>query len=213
MVYTNRVSAHPNRRKLKKISETASEMIVDIEYADEATSEGTKINADLLNSFETKIDAKVSRSELLDLVYPVGSIYLSISSANPKTIFGGEWERWANGKFIVGVDANDADFSTVQKSGGSKQVQSHTHTFTTDTKELVGEAYAKTYLAADDPTGIITKEWEDTRVTPSGTDKDKNVRYKINATHNHTGTTNATGDKNNNLPPYITCYIWRRKSW
>ena len=76
MVYTNRVSAHPNRRKLKKISETASEMIVDIEYADDATSEGTKINADLLNSFETKIDAKVSRSELLDLVYPVGSIYL-----------------------------------------------------------------------------------------------------------------------------------------
>ena len=77
---------------------------------------------------------------------------------------------------------------------------------------MVGEAYAKTYLAADDPTGIITKEWEDTRVTPSGTDKDKNVQYKINATHNHTGTTNATGDKNNNLPPYITCYIWRRKS-
>ena len=212
MVYTNRVSAHPNRRKLKKISETASEMIVDIEYADEATSEGTKINADLLNSFETKIDAKVSRSELLDLVYPVGAIYLSISSANPKTIFGGEWERWANGKFIVGVDANDTDFSTVQKSGGSKQVQSHTHTFTTDTTELVGDAYIKCYLDAPLPTGIISQEWQDRQVTPSGSVKDRNAQYKINATHNHTGTTNATGDKNNNLPPYITCYIWRRKS-
>ena len=56
----------------------------------------------------------------LDSFYPVGSIYQSTSSANPSTFMGGTWERFGNGRVLVGVDENDADFNTSGKTGGGK---------------------------------------------------------------------------------------------
>ena len=53
--------------------------------------------------------------------YPVGSIYLSISNINPETIFGGTWVSFGSGKTLVGVDTNDSDFNTAEKTGGSKK--------------------------------------------------------------------------------------------
>lgn len=72
--------------------------------------------------------------KLLDALHPVGSIYLSTSSTNPSTYFGGTWERFANGQVLVGVDTQETEFNTVQKTGGSKthtvtlkDVPAHTH--------------------------------------------------------------------------------------
>lgn len=56
----------------------------------------------------------------LDSFYPVGSIYQSTSSVNPTTFMGGTWERFGNGRVLVGVDENDADFNTSGKTGGGK---------------------------------------------------------------------------------------------
>lgn len=72
--------------------------------------------------------------KLLDALHPVGSIYLSTSSTNPSTYFGGTWERFANGQVLVGVDTEETEFNTVQKTGGNKthtvtlkDVPAHTH--------------------------------------------------------------------------------------
>ena len=34
---------------------------------------------------------------IFDLIYPVGSIYISVNSVSPKTLFGGEWEMLPEG--------------------------------------------------------------------------------------------------------------------
>lgn len=68
-------------------------------------------------------------------IYPVGSIYMSTSSTNPQTIFGGTWVAWGSGRVPVGVNASDTSFNTVEKSGGAKTyyyehghtVNRHTH--------------------------------------------------------------------------------------
>lgn len=52
--------------------------------------------------------------------FPVGAIYMSLSSTNPRAFFGGTWERIANGRVIVGVDESDTDFATAKKTGGYK---------------------------------------------------------------------------------------------
>lgn len=41
-------------------------------------------------------------NSLIDRIYPVGSIYMSINETDPATLFGGTWERLANGRCLIG---------------------------------------------------------------------------------------------------------------
>ena len=60
---------------------------------------------------------------LLELVFPIGSTYVTQTNTNPSTILGfGTWER-LKGKVVVGLDENDADFNQINKTGGSKYIQ------------------------------------------------------------------------------------------
>ena len=51
---------------------------------------------------------------------PIGSIYQSTEATNPATFMGGTWERFGNGKTLIGVDEGDSDFNTPHKIGGAK---------------------------------------------------------------------------------------------
>lgn len=64
----------------------------------------------------------VNTSTIVNLIYPVGSIYMSVNNVNPSTFLGGTWEAWGSGQVPVGVNPNDSDFSTAEKTGGSKSV-------------------------------------------------------------------------------------------
>ncbi|MCW1017099.1 DUF859 family phage minor structural protein [Streptococcus anginosus] len=61
--------------------------------------------------------------EGIDNFYPVGSIYQSTAPTNPTTFMGGVWERFGNGRVLVGVDEADADFNAANKIGGDLTVQ------------------------------------------------------------------------------------------
>ena len=65
--------------------------------------------------------------ELMKLVFPIGSTYITQEETNPSTILNfGTWER-VKGKVLVGLDEDDTDFNTIGKTGGKK-----THTLTVD---------------------------------------------------------------------------------
>jgi hypothetical protein len=60
-------------------------------------------------------------SETLALVYPVGSIYTTIIPTNPATVFGfGTWAAFSTGRVLVGYDVSQAEFNTVEATGGEK---------------------------------------------------------------------------------------------
>lgn len=40
--------------------------------------------------------------KILDLVYPIGSIYISVNSTSPSTLFGGEWTQLKD-RFLLGA--------------------------------------------------------------------------------------------------------------
>ena len=62
-------------------------------------------------------------------IYPVGSVYMSVSSTNPGNLFGGTWIAWGSGRVPVGVNSSDGDFNTAEKTGGAKSVNlAHEHT-------------------------------------------------------------------------------------
>ena len=88
------------------------------------------------NTLQCYWDLEVNNYKVatLDMVYPVGSIYISVVNTNPSSLFGGTWVAFASGRTLVGVDTSQSDFSTVQKTGGSStvtlttsQMPSHTH--------------------------------------------------------------------------------------
>ena len=47
---------------------------------------------------------------------------MSVNNVNPGTLFGGTWVAWGEGQVPVGVNSNDTDFNTVEKTGGAKSV-------------------------------------------------------------------------------------------
>ena len=76
--------------------------------------------------------------------YPVGSIYISTSSTNPSTIYGGTWERYGQGKTLVGLNESETEFNTINKTGGEKthtltinEMPSHNHDFRYSTDNAV----------------------------------------------------------------------------
>ena len=75
------------------------------------------------------------KNEFILACYPVGSIYMSTSSTNPGSLFGGTWVAWGSGRVPVGVNTTDTNFNTVEKTGGESTVTlsvynmpSHYHT-------------------------------------------------------------------------------------
>ena len=61
-------------------------------------------------------------------VYPVGSIYINAAVATkPGTLLGfGTWAAFGAGRVMVGIDAAQTEFDTLEETGGAK-----THTLTT----------------------------------------------------------------------------------
>ena len=47
-------------------------------------------------------------------------------STNPGNLFGGTWVAWGSGRVPVGVNTSDSDFSSPEKTGGSKTFKSAT---------------------------------------------------------------------------------------
>lgn len=75
--------------------------------------------------------SSIDKSEIVNMIYPVGSLYMSTSSANPSTLFGGTWEAFGQGRTIIGK-ANEGTFSELESVGGAESrsisVAAHTHT-------------------------------------------------------------------------------------
>lgn len=98
---------------------------------------------------------KNSINTILDKVYPVGSIYLSINNVNPSELFGGTWERFGGSRYLIGVDPNNQDISEPNKIGGSwtYQIPSHTHTINSHAHTTANRAIFATGGPSNNSTG------------------------------------------------------------
>lgn len=142
-----------------------------------------------------------AKSVLLDMFYPVGIFIGFENETDPNELFGGTWERYAEGKFIFGVNKEDSDFSKAGKTGGEKD---HVLTINEMPKHSF-EVSGKT----NDASIIVGNSNGDVHFQTTGTGW--GVK---SATHNHsfTATTNSVGGgtSHNNMPPYVTAYYWKR---
>lgn len=88
-------------------------------------------NQSAFNSFKEETNTKftTTKEELTDLInttldsiYPIGSVYISLTDTNPGTYLKGTWEQFAQGRTLVGVgsgsDGSNTQTFDVNDTGG-----------------------------------------------------------------------------------------------
>ena len=149
---------------------------------------------------------------LLDMFYPVGSIFLSVNSTNPESYMGGKWSRFGNGRALVGVDETDSSFSYSSKTGGAKthtlsksEMPRHSH----ETRDVNGhKGYFWAWSAGGHPSPTL---WiPGGNVSGGAMPRGGNPLMSKQSWEGYTTTDVGDGRAHNNLQPYITVYMWRR---
>ena len=188
-----------------------------------STSAG--IQEPTIEQYWKKLIPEISSTSIVDMVYPVGSIYMSTNSANPGTLFPDTtWEAYAQGRVLIGAGTGTDSRSekktfTAGSTGGEYNHQltvgempSHNHSATITSKSITG------YFPADTRDLYVSRYggvFSQTNLGKQANGDDGNSftkRYDMNASHSHTVTVNNTGSgqAHNTIQPYITAYIWRR---
>lgn len=117
--------------------------------------------------------------------YPVGAIYLSVTDTDPATLFGGTWER-IGGRFLLGAD----DTYTAGSTGGEAE-----HTLTIDEMPKHNHGLDN-YNTSGNTTPFLTVQHQD------------KIGYGGNVQTMYTG----GSQPHNNMPPYLTVFMWKRVS-
>lgn len=169
------------------------------------------------NAFEISMDTKltgnfsINNKSIFDLIYPVGSIYMSVTETNPSLLFGGSWTAWGKGRVPVGINTGDLNFNTVEKTGGSK---AHRHDWRIGMHWWYGGACGEN---VGNSTGAYV--YSDNRYDGWGRNLDGKSCPVNNAIYNSKATTSAEPNgkysqgntsETSTLQPYIVCYMWKR---
>lgn len=141
----------------------------------------------------------INLNKMIDMMYPVGSIYLSVNDVNPSTIFGGTWERIKD-RFLLGAGDTYSNGST----GGEA-----THTLTKEEMPEHGHAFG--YNAGSRLETAIAYS-----INLNGSVNPNIPSFTMGGDYGSAGsvTINTSGNSkaHNNMPPYLTVYMWKRVS-
>ena len=151
--------------------------------------------------------------------FPVNAIYISTTATNPSEIWvGTTWERFGQGRTLVGVNESDTDFNTPSKQGGSKTVSS-THKHTTQSHTLTINEMPSHHHS------MWCHNFSATGLKKTGAinetvliDQDHSYPYPDEMLNTGGGASHSHGDTGNQtvttstMSPYITTYFWKRKS-
>ena len=133
-------------------------------------------------------------------MYPVGSVYITYNNVNPGTFLGGTWERFGQGRTLVGEGTgNDGSTSMSFTSNSTDGKYKNTHYHVTSFGWDMNAFYA------GKPDGAKNGDYNRTSVIPNG--------YIVNANSSATSQSrlNWTDDRTiSNVQPYIVVFFWRR---
>lgn len=168
--------------------------------------------------FKKGVELKANTGQvvsLVDLIYPVGVIFMSAVSTNPGTYLGGTWEQIKD-KFLLAV----GDAYAAGAEGGSADAVnvSHTHTQAShDHSPSGGSNYGFAIYKASGGVGRVKVSTSSgTRYTFAGksgaADADSSGLLWYKKTSDATPAINSTGEDGagKNMPPYLTVYVWKR---
>ncbi|MGL5015004.1 MAG: phage baseplate protein [Bacteroidales bacterium] len=167
-------------------------------------------------------------------MWPIGSIFMTVDSRNPKEILGfGTWEKFAAGRVIVGTgtttDASNETRTVANEAKGGnyavklteKNTPKHAHGSGTLAVSDSGDHEHTVDLRVHSYAIVNGNEW----VVPHGDIAGESSRFqntqgakttKGSGAHGHTvsGSTESfgSGEGFDIVPPFMACNIWVRKA-
>ena len=140
--------------------------------------------------------ARLDKS-VIDMVYPVGAIYMSVNSTNPGNLFGGKWEQIKD-RFLLAA----GDTYTAGSTGGEA-----THTLTINEMPV----HDHIQMAQTNNLGLstIVQKGTDGQGLSRGPSHVFQTDWIIDALPLKTLET-GSGKPHNNMPPYMAIYMWKR---
>ncbi|EAX83817.1 hypothetical protein TVAG_403960 [Trichomonas vaginalis G3] len=154
-----------------------------------------------------KTELQTLKTEMLQTLYPIGSIYTSMNSTRPETVLGfGTWTQIVD-RFLYCANSS-------KETGGSKTISgenlpAHSHYIDLSTSQAgwhkhrywdwSGMTKGKGYDVKDNVKFAINCYWSDTQ-------------GEGNHTHRVSGYTQTTGQSKDYMPPYMTVYAWYRNA-
>lgn len=146
---------------------------------------------------------------IVDIVYPVGSIYQTMSNTSPAEIFGGTWTQIKT--FLYGGDGNNGttggESSTLLYRGNMPT----NCTFIATPYGTIGDMWTTKMIAAEGSSSTWTlvgsnlstdKWWNSTGSTKGW--------YWFNNNEAYPNYGYGGGYAHNNMPPYTIVKIWQR---
>lgn len=124
------------------------------------------------------------------VVWPVGAIYMSSSSVSPASLFGGTWEQFTDSKMWLPQNNYGATGGEGNHVLTVEELPKHSHPLYPDNNPTFWK------YGIDWGGGYAWSAYS----TPSHVTKPIDL-----------GSTGGSA-AHNNMPPYRTCYCWRRKS-
>ena len=125
---------------------------------------------------------------VIGMIYPVGSIYMSVNATSPASLFGGTWEQLKD-RFLLAAGDTYAAGST----GGEAE-----HTLTVD--EMPSHTHSPLFFGSGDVLGINADGYGTVR-----------LKYESGASSTNISTAATGGSQpHNNMPPYLAVYAWKR---
>ena len=228
------VTAGSNPSRVTSVNgKTGAVTIATYTHPDSGATEGTynlvTVNQQGHVTSGKKIN-KLDADGLLDLIYPVGSIYMSMNATNPETLFGGKWEAIAQGRCLIGAGTGtdsrkESKTFAAGDTGGEYNHQltvgempSHSHSGQTSNANISGSVRYQSWgdggFWSPSQSGVLSvgDAFTSAHSDSSGYDDGLYHSLKINSTHSHSITLSNTGGNNkyNIMQPYMGVYIWRR---
>lgn len=157
----------------------------------------------------SKSTPQATYQELINILYPVGHIYMSIVSTNPNTLFGvGTWVAWGEGRVPVSK-ASSGTFQTVESVGGNENVtltanqsglREHNHSITDP-----GHNHDYTKRS-----GTTSVENEQSQISVNRNTATDQTSLKVTGITINNVAAQSAIEPVSLLQPYIVCYMWKR---
>lgn len=177
-----------------------------------ATTNNTRYPSEKL--VKDSLDTKLETSDLLDLIYPVGSIYMEKDTASHsvcpiQTTLGGTWTRIAN-RFLyasengqgIGDTGGEASVTLTANQSG---IRAHGHGMAHNHNHRHALSRRDVYVGNGSAAGAIAYSTSQSQTAYSNYD---NTASSKSTTDNNTAQ-NAS-EAHNNMPPYIIVNVWER---